>query len=183
MLLPVPFLSNFFTLALVSLVLFGCGEENRAERHNKLFAQYLGQNIAELKVLTLDAEPQTMAETAELYDNKPIVLNVWATWCPPCLKELPSLDALAKEGDYTVITLATDKTAGAVQAYLQKQPWGAHFKVLHDPAGRVTYGAIGARALPVTYILDEKLTIQGIEAGERDWNSRDIRAKITQYLK
>jgi len=165
------------------VALSACSKEENSDRHNAFFSQYIGKNISELTVLTLDGEQQKFSELPALYGNKPIVLNVWATWCPPCLKELPSLDNLAKEGQYTVITLATDKTAGAVQAYLQRQAWGAHLKTLHDPAGRVSYGAIGARALPVTYILNKSLTIKGIEAGERDWNSSAMIQKIAHYLK
>lgn len=173
------FLNSFFIA--IAFFLGACGSEATDARAAQ-FNKYLGAQTAALEVFTLDGEAVKFGDMAKLYGDKPVVLNVWATWCPPCLKELPSLDRLAATGDYTVIALATDKTAAAVQAYLQKQPWGANLKVLHDPAGRATYASIGARALPMTYILDKNLTVKGTEAGERDWDSGAMVAKIKRYL-
>ena len=58
--------------------------------------------------------------------GRPLVLNFWATWCPPCIKELPALDRFHREWSgrgWQVVGLAVDNTA-AVQAFLQRQPLG-----------------------------------------------------------
>jgi thiol-disulfide isomerase/thioredoxin len=103
--------------------------------------------------------------------NRRIVLNVWATWCPPCLKELPSLDELGRSERAVVVTIVTDNDAGKVKDFLRNQPWGNGMLVWHDPDGRVTRAQMGAAAIPVSYILDSDLVVRRVEAGERDWAS------------
>lgn len=167
-------LSLFF----LAIILSACGGGTSSDR----YAGYIGQSAADIQVLTLDGEPMHLAKVPELYGDKPIILNVWATWCAPCVKELPSLDALAKDEKYTVLALSTDKKPETIMAFLQKQPWGTHLKIFNDPAGKATFSSIGARAIPVTYILDETLIIRAVEAGERDWNSAKMRKLIQTSL-
>ncbi|RYG60738.1 MAG: TlpA family protein disulfide reductase [Alphaproteobacteria bacterium] len=128
--------------------------------------KWVGTNIADLSVQTLDGGVQPLKELA---GGKPVVLNVWATWCSPCLREMPTLDALGRAGEFEVVAIATDKDTARVKDYLRKQGWGAGMHMWFDSLGAVTRKQLGAVAIPVTYVLDPSLTIVMVEAGERDW--------------
>ncbi len=139
----------------------------------------VGKKIDSLEVLSLSGEK---ANLAMFKGGKPIVLNIWATWCPPCIKELPSLDALATREDYLVVAISTDKEAKVAQNFLEKENL-QNIIAFHDPNGKITRKALMALALPVTYILDSTLTIRAVETGDKDWNSAKMIAKIQKSLK
>lgn len=154
-----------WALALV-LLLAACGEEESPTQ--KAMQVWVGKDFSNIVVQTLDGEPQPLKDVA---GNQRIVLNVWATWCPPCLKELPSLDMLGRSERAVVVTIVTDGDVNKVKEFLRNQPWGSGMLVWHDPEGRVTRGQMGATAIPVSYILGSDLVVRRVEAGERDWAS------------
>ncbi len=66
---------------------------------------------------TLDGKPATLAQ----FRGKPLLVNLWATWCAPCLKEMPTLDALAAKGTVRVLPVSQDLDGAAkVRPYLAK---------------------------------------------------------------
>lgn len=85
--------------------------------------------------------------------GKPMVINLWASWCPPCRHEMPALrDAQARYPDITFVFVNQGETADTVRAYLD----GEHLildNVLLDPE-RLFGKRIGARALPTTLFID-----------------------------
>lgn len=113
--------------------------------------------------------------------DKPIILNVWATWCPPCIKEMPALDALGAKGEFKVIAIATDRSRKAVADYLSAQPLN-NIRILHDAGGKLTREHIYAIGLPHTYIIDTQGIIRAVEAGERQWDHPAMQQKIRNYL-
>jgi thiol-disulfide isomerase/thioredoxin len=72
------------------------------------------------------ARPDGQVLSLSSFKGKPLVINFWATWCPPCVKELPLLDQFAKQmapQGWRVLGLASDQLA-AVQQFLQQAPVG-----------------------------------------------------------
>ena len=166
-------------LIAVALILVGCGQGAPATNQDAMQA-WVGKNMADMAVQTLDGEVQALRDVG---GGKPVVLNVWATWCPPCLKEMPTLDALGKQGRFTVVAIATDQDTKTVKAFLKKQAWGAGMTVWFDALGAVTRERLGAKGIPVTYVLDPSLTVVMVEAGERDWGHARMVAKMERVLK
>lgn len=156
------------SLWLVSALLLGACD-NAPSPGELVLKHTLGQNVAELQVQTLDGVPQPLADLAG--GTQPIVLNVWATWCTPCVAELPSLAALGQSGRARVVAIATDASATVVKDFLRQQPWGQGLEIWYDPRGTVTREALSAKALPSSYVLDSSLTITYAVAGERDWRT------------
>ena len=113
-----------------------------------------------------------------------ILLNLWATWCGPCLEEMPSLMKLkqAREGtDLRVVNIAEDRSGPeAVKAFLSKHGFDTldHYV---DPDLAVGT-ALGLNGMPTTYLIDPRGRIVGRLEGKADWNSAGARALIEWYL-
>lgn len=171
-----------FLLVLMALaagaVLGGCGEDSAASQQK--MQAWVGKDFSTLEVQTLDGLPQPLKDAA--MDGKPVVLNVWATWCSPCLAEMPTLAELGKQGEFTVVAIATDAKAQAVKEFLKKQTWGPGVQIWFDPQGKVTREQMGAHTIPVTFILDKNLKVRAVEAGERNWNHPKMVAKIREAV-
>ena len=95
--------------------------------------------------------------------GKVIILNVWATWCGPCVEEIPSLDRLADRiGSERLEVLAVSQDKGgasAAKAYFEKLGV-KHLRAFADPEMNLTRG-LGVRALPTTFVLDADGTFLG----------------------
>ena len=100
--------------------------------------------------------------------GQPLLINFWATWCPPCIKELPEFDRFASShaGQLRVVGLAIDSLA-PVQEFLKKQPVG--FAIgLAGFAGTDLARSLGnsTGALPFTVLLDAKGAVAQRKLGE-----------------
>ena len=167
MLKPSLFLAIILSLP---LALSGCGQEPAPES--------LGLDAKKLEVKSLDGDKFKITWRAQ----KPFVVNVWATWCAPCVKELPSLMALEEKGEFALLTIAIDSNPAVVKTFLQQQGFTA-LPTVWDKNGQKVREKLGLRGVPTTYILDENQRVVGVEQGERDWDHPDMIAKIRGYLK
>ncbi|MEM8933859.1 MAG: TlpA disulfide reductase family protein [Acidobacteriota bacterium] len=94
-------------------------------------------------------------------DSTPVVLNFWATWCAPCKREIPALQALHEGGGVRVIAIAVDETAEIVQPFVDRYAM-TYPIVLGDMA---TFVRFGGRAIPYTVILDADLVVRRVHTG------------------
>lgn len=103
--------------------------------------------------------------TLKDFSGKPLVMNLWATWCPPCVAELPVLAGIQKRygGRLQVIAISTDATGfAAIDAFLAKTPV-EHPPFYHDKGG-VLFKHLKLRGLPTTYIINtEGQTVAKLE--------------------
>lgn len=158
-----------------ALLAVGCQPAESPEQ--KAMEKWVGADFSDIEVQTLDGEKQPLKDIA---GNKHLVVNVWATWCPPCIRELPTLDALGKSGHAVVVAIATDKEPGKVKDFLREQNWGSGMMMWFDSQGIVTREKMGAAMLPVSFILGPDLKVRKVETGERDWNSVPMIETIEQ---
>ncbi|MCW8086686.1 TlpA family protein disulfide reductase [Sabulicella glaciei] len=109
----------------------------------------------------------------EAFRGRGLVVNLWATWCPPCVAEMPALDRLAGlvEGDgITVLPLSSDRGGKAqVQAFYERTGIKA-LGIWLDPRGAATR-ALGVRGLPTTLILDRAGQERARLTGEAEWDA------------
>jgi thiol-disulfide isomerase/thioredoxin len=103
--------------------------------------------------------------------GKPMLVNLWATWCAPCVKELPTLDRLAqKGGPVEIVAISQDSAPHAsVVAFLQAHRIGA-LDVYQDEKMGLS-GAAGAEVLPTSILYDAKGREIWRYVGDLDWTS------------
>lgn len=124
------------------------------------------------------------AVTLADYSGKVVLLNIWATWCPPCRAEMPSLDRLAgkMEGkDFAVIPLSTDRGGVERVAQFFDDIQIENLEVMHDRSGKVSRQA-GVLGLPVTLILDRDGREIARILGDADWDSPDAQAILRRVI-
>ncbi|MBD3728093.1 MAG: TlpA family protein disulfide reductase [Sphingomonadales bacterium] len=95
---------------------------------------------------------------------KPYVLNLWATWCPPCRRELPMLADAAEKSDIPILLVNQGESAAQVAEYLRKNGVDGAAVVL-DPAAALS-AATGGKALPTTIFVDARGMIVATHVGE-----------------
>ncbi|TNF25506.1 MAG: TlpA family protein disulfide reductase [Deltaproteobacteria bacterium] len=106
--------------------------------------------------------------------DRPLVLHFWATWCPPCREELPSLLAFAAETGTPVLAVSLDAEWPAVERLLGRAPPPEVLLAASDAVA----GAFDVHALPVTFVVDAAGTLRLRLDGPRDWASTAVRAEI-----
>ena len=128
----------------------------------------------------LYGNPVTLAD----YSGKVVLLNVWATWCPPCRAEMPSIDRLAGEmsgDDFAVIPLSTDRGGVERVAEFFDDIQVRNLDIMHDRSGNVARQA-GALGLPITLILDRQGREIARVIGDAEWDSPDARAILRRVI-
>ena len=118
------------------------------------------------------------------YRGKWVVLNFWATWCAPCLKEMPSLDALqAALGteNFAVVPVATGRNPVEAIARFYEKAGIANLPVLRDPKQEFAR-AMGVLGLPLTVILDRQGREVARLIGDADWNGPEARAILAALI-
>ena len=108
------------------------------------------------------------------YRGKVVFLNIWATWCPPCREEMPSMEALyqrLKGRDFEMLAVSIDrKGEEAVGPFVEK--YGLTFPVLLDPDNKI-YLLYKLTGIPETFIIDRDGVILFKMIGAQDWMKKD----------
>ena len=129
--------------------------------------------------------PDVQGQLVRLADlrGRPVLINIWATWCSPCREEMPSMNALYKNYSakgLAIVAIATDAGGKAVVAPFM-QAHGLTFPVLLDPQNMVGT-QLQVPGIPISYLLDKRGRVIDLVIGARDWYSRKIRHLIEQLL-
>jgi len=105
------------------------------------------------------------------YQGKVVLLNFWASWCPPCVHEIPSMVKLKnqlKDQPFEILAVNLAEEKPAIEAFIQKHP--VNFPILLDPNGTVVK-EWKVFAYPSTYLIDKKGQIRYALFGGYDWSS------------
>lgn len=109
------------------------------------------------------------------------VLNFWATWCAPCVAELPTLlalDAALEDRGLRVVAASLDRSHAQIESFWQQQGWGDGLEIGLDEKGALfrAFGQadLGARGVPYTAILNADGAVISWFAGETDWASAAV---------
>jgi thiol-disulfide isomerase/thioredoxin len=115
---------------------------------------------------------ESLPELAALR-GKPVLVHFWASWCPPCLPELPQMiefSARVEKAGWTILAVATDSKPEAAKAALPKgQKLPANFRVVFDSQSKAAE-AFGSFVFPETYWIDESGAVKHKWVGPQDWD-------------
>lgn len=117
------------------------------------------------------------------FRGKPLIINVWASWCPPCIQEMGSLERLAWSDmgmQMTVIGISTDDYPNAAKGFLLKSHATLNHYIDHD---LIMENMLGADKLPLTVLVDAKGRILDKISGAREWDSPEAMRHIQKTLR
>lgn len=118
------------------------------------------------------------------FKGKVVLLNFWATWCPPCRQEMPSLEKLYQSmrgnQDFVIVTVDLQEEASVVKEFLSKNAY--HFPVFLDATGAAS-GPYSVEAIPTTYVIDRAGRVIGGVQGAHEWDGPATQAGILKLLK
>ncbi len=154
-------------------------EENAAASSAALLKPYRGErDTPPLSLETLDGERIELED----YLGKVVVLNFWATWCPPCVEEIPSLErlrALRQDRGLEVLSVDVGEEPGEVKAFLEDKP--VNYPVALDPEARA-FREWNTYAFPTTFILDRKHRIRYAVFGAFAWDAQEVLDAVDALL-
>ena len=136
--------------------------------------------LPELRFVDGEGRPLTLAD----FRGKVILLNLWATWCIPCIAEMPTLDRLqAKLGgpDFQVIVLSIDIGGLAVVEKFYRALKLDSLGIYVDKSARARV-ALGVAGIPTTLLIDRQGREIGRLAGPAEWDSKEAIKAIRRYL-
>jgi peroxiredoxin len=118
------------------------------------------------------------------YRGKVIMLNFWATWCPPCRREMPSMERLHqkfKGKDFLVLALNQKEDEDQIFAFTAEIEMELTIPILFDTDSAVSsdYGVFG---LPTTYLIDKRGNMRFRAVGGRDFDHPDVEKQIVKLL-
>jgi peroxiredoxin len=131
-------------------------------------------------LLTLEGRPARLRE----FRGKLVLLNFWATWCAPCLHEMPSMERLYqtfKQTDFMLLAVSMDRQGeGVARPFVDNLK--LTFPVLLDSTLEVSR-QYSVRGLPTTYLIDPDGLLIGVVIGARDWHRTEAKALIAGLLR
>jgi thiol-disulfide isomerase/thioredoxin len=113
-----------------------------------------------------------------------VVVNFWATWCPPCIEEMPTLQKLWEDmhgSGLDVLAVNVGEPAEQIEAFLQEFEPRLEFPVLLDPDGEA-FQAWRVRGVPKTFVVDKRGRVFYEAEGGRDMNSKHIRERLRALI-
>ena len=113
------------------------------------------------------------------YQEKYVFLNLWATWCKPCLEEMPDLERMAEalQGEGIIVLAASEEDLSVLQPFVQRQDYQLNFVQIHGGADKW-----GTRILPTSFLISPKGEVLLETVGMKDWDDPVQLAQIRDLL-
>jgi peroxiredoxin len=160
--LDFPSLSYLLTTGLLCWLLVGCASTaTPVSAPAEPMALATAELARDFTLPTLSGEPLTLSEQRGHW----VLLNFWATWCPPCVQEMPYLNQIASERDMVVWGVNFNEPAGAAATFVEQH--GITFPILTE-LDDITELVYKVRGLPITYVIDPNGAIAKTVIGQLD---------------
>ncbi len=149
---------------------------------DELFPVQVGSRAPEFAARTVDGSNRV--RTLDDYRGKVVVLNIWATWCQPCIVEMPSFERLTQQiGDSNlrVVAVSIDDYVGADSVWAFARGLGLTFDILLDSM-HTTDRRYQVTGYPETFVIARDGTIRKKWIGPADWSSEANKALVRDLL-
>ena len=172
---------NKWLLAIFLLVSFSVN----AERQQPQLSHHLTPlkkeiSASDFELLNMDDEKIKLTD----FRGKVVLLNFWATWCPPCVREMPSMERLHQQvaaDDFKVIAVNQMEDADHVFAFTGQLDTDPTFDIVFDTTSEVSL-AFAVRGLPTTYLIDKQGKIRYRAVGGREFDHVEVVKIIKQLI-
>lgn len=127
---------------------------------------------SEFELQDMDEEMVKLSD----YKGKVVLLNFWATWCPPCIREMPSMERLHQQvgaDDFKVIAINQMEDIDQVFAFTGQLEVDPTFEILFDSTSEVSRD-YAVRGLPTTYLIDKEGIIRYRAVGGREFDHAEV---------
>ena len=127
---------------------------------------------------TLNGNPRQLSDLR----GQVVIVDFWASWCPPCVDEAPSLDALEQQiapRGGTVLGVSIDDDDSAYQSFLQM--YHVDFPTFRDPSRKIETD-YGTSMIPEAYVIDRNGKIDRKVVGAQDWTGPEMMAYMDSVL-
>ena len=153
-------ISKIIVVMLLGIV--GC---NETDKDKPVATVGIEQQIYKIRLKDLDEQIIDLQK----YKGKTIFINFWATWCRPCLEEMPSIE-LAQyilRNEEVVFILASAESAEEIEAFRNTHEYKFNFVRIENSE------ELGIQVLPTTYIINSEGELVFSESGSRNWNENN----------
>jgi len=129
---------------------------------------------SQLKLTDLNGKEINLSD----YEGKTVFVNLWATWCRPCIQEMPSIAELEGKlaGKNIVFFFASDEEIDKVIKFKESRGLTSHFVRVENPE------VLGIEALPTTFIFDGDGNLLFSEVGYRNWSDAATEDMVTKLI-
>ena len=115
----------------------------------------------------------------EAYQGQPILVHFWASWCPPCVAEMPEMSAwLEKHPEVKVLPVSLDRTLEDAQMFLDER----HIAMQALLTDASQAGRMGVRGLPTSILVKADGSIQGAYIGAQDWHYKPWQDEVLAFF-
>ncbi|RTR31308.1 TlpA family protein disulfide reductase [Shewanella atlantica] len=117
------------------------------------------------------------------YKGKVVMVNLWATWCAPCIKEIPQMENIRQtniDKDLVVLPISIDEETDKVKPFLARHGL-AHYKTWLDPNKDIDQ-VMPADVVPATYVFDGSGNLIGFLRGYLDWGDEDVQPYLEKLV-
>lgn len=167
-------------VAIVAVLAAGLGAASYVMK-DELFPVTVGSQAPNFRAKVIG---ENRYKTFDDYRGEVVLLNVWGTFCPPCIYEMPSLQKLYetyKDSGLKLVAVSIDDAVSEDSVAAFARNLGVTFEILHDPTHAIEK-SWQVTGYPETFVIGKEGTIRKKWISADDWNSQGNRALIAQLL-